>query len=229
MSPAEQVAKPEHPSIQRTCERLFSQWARAFGSRLPTGPSLLMYHPSVCPPRIQWLESGSNVALRLASGTPEANLEWGERRVVRSNSRSLPLQTGSIAIVAMCHLVAVGKEPELAEACRLLQPGGRLFILGLNRLGLKHLAGGRKQMPAIHPLALRARLDALDMNVLGLYAAGFLTQEWPIRMDKGAGRVLVPLADHFLVVAKPVEPRILNPLAKSRLRAVGVPSALVGR
>ena len=67
------------------------------------------------------------------------------------------------------------------------------------------------------------------MRVLIMHAAGFLCSARPANMSRGIARVLTPLADLLLIVAKPVEPRIMNPVAKTKLRAVTAPSALAGR
>jgi hypothetical protein len=76
---------------------------------------------------------------------------------------------------------------------------------------------------------LRDRLEKLDMKVHRLLAAGFGRAEWPRQMNQGLSRTLIPLADHFLIVAGPAEAEIINPLPKRSLRAVGSPSAVAGR
>jgi hypothetical protein len=67
------------------------------------------------------------------------------------------------------------------------------------------------------------------MEIFSLIAAGFLGGERPRQMIRGPARILIPLADLFLLIARPVAPRIMNPLSESKVRAVGVPSAMVGR
>lgn len=208
---------------------LLQEWAESSGSRLASAPSLVIFSPAAPGPDLQSLvQSRGAPALRLAS-TDGADLEWGAISVARTSSRALPLQTAMFGAVMLCHVLARGDEPELAEACRLLQPGGRLFIVGLNRSGLRYWRmRSSTGLPGMSPLALRARLEALDMQVLRLHAAGFLQSLWPRRMNRGPARLLVPFADMCMIVAKPVDPTIMNPLAKSKLRAVGAPSALAG-
>jgi len=112
----------------------------------------------------------------------------------------------------------------------LLRPDGRLFILGLNRSGMRYLSGRTKAaLPGIRPLVLRGYLEKLDMKVLGLLGAGFGRTEWPRRMNRGLSRMLIPLADLFLIEAGPSEAEIIKPLAKSRLRALGSPFSVAGR
>lgn len=227
--PAERVAG-EAETLRRLGEELFSQWANSADVRLPNAPYLLLYNSRLAQSGFPAICDRTEVALRLAAGSAEADLEWGEFVVARSGTRSLPFQTDSFGAVFLCHMVSQGEEEELAEACRLVQPGGRLFILGLNRIGLRNLRGrSLRSVPAIRPLALRSRLEALDMSVLGLHGAGLLRREWPQTMSRGIARLFLPLADLFLIVAKPVEPKILNPLKKRKLRGVAAPSAVVGR
>lgn len=168
--------------------------------------------------------------LAIRQGPGAASLSWRELDVGHAHSSALPLQSSSLSLVLLNHVIADGEEPELQEACRVLQPGGRLFILGLNRYGLRYVRRRtRGALPGLRPLSVRARLEALDMRVLVMHAAGFLCGARPAIVSRGFTRVLTPLADLFLIVAKPVEPRIMNPVSKSKLRAVAAPSALAGR
>lgn len=220
----------EAESLTRLGERLFSQWADSADVRLQNAPNLLLYNARLAQSDFPAICDRSELALRLAAGSAEADLEWGEFVVARSGTQSLPFQNDSFGAVVLCHMISRGEEIELAEACRLVQPGGRLFILGLNRLGLRKLTGrSLRSLPAISPLAVRSRLEALEMSVLGLHGAGLMRSEWPKTMSRGAARIFIPLADLFLIVAKPMEPKILNPLKKRKLRGVAAPSAVVGR
>lgn len=229
MKSAPAPEQSQERALERLEERLLEEWAESSGSRLASAPSLVIFSPAAPGPELQSLvQSRGAPALRLASNGG-ADLEWGAIPVARTSSRALPLQTATFGAVMLCHVLARGDEPELAEACRVLQPDGRLFIVGLNCTGLKYWRTRSSMgLPGIRPLALRARLEALDMKVLRLHAAGFLQSERPRRMNHGLGRILVPFADMCMIVAKPVEPKIMNPLSKSRLRTVGAPSALAG-
>ncbi len=168
--------------------------------------------------------------LRIASGSSPSELKWEDLVVATASSQSLPLQDGSAGLVLLNHVVADGREPELEAGCRLLQPGGRLLILGLNRLGFRYLhSRSKRDFPGMRPLAIRARLESLDMRILVMHAAGFFCSERPQSMNSGLWRILIPLADQLLIVAKPAEPRIMNPVSTTKLRAVASPSALAGR
>ena len=149
--------------------------------------------------------------------------------VVTCTAASLPIQDASLGFVVLSHLIASGHEDLLSESCRVLQPGGHLFILGFNRLGAMNLLGRSQGVPAIRPLELRRHLESLQMEFLGLHAAGFLTRSQPGQMDRGLSRILLPLADVFLLVARRLDPEIINPVFNTRLRAVGTPTALAGR
>lgn len=231
--PVKSESAPDRPAdaaLKELGERLLAEWAQSSNEHLDNGPSLLIFNRAAPGLELETLgKRGGTVSLRLASSERGA-LEWQEAAVAHACSHALPLQTASFSIVVLCHVVASGGEPELAEACRLLHPAGRLFVLGLNRAGLRYWkTRASANLPGMRPLAVRARLEDLDMNVLGLCGTGFLQSRRPRQMNKGLARLLLPVADLLMIVAKRVEPRIMNPLTKSRLRAVGAPSALAGQ
>lgn len=197
---------------------------------LSDGPCLTVSRRgSITPGLEKLLERCGGLDLRMATDAATPTLCWGELPAARTSKEAMPLQSESIAAVVLCHVVARGEEGILREACKTLQPNGRLFILGLNRWGARYLAGKSNHgLPGISPLAVRKQLEGLDMEVSGLFAAGFWRGEKPGRMNRGLARILVPLADLFLIVAHPKEPRIMNPISKTKLRAMGAPSALAG-
>lgn len=217
-------------ALQRLDERLLSDWHAAYGRRQADGPTLLLFNPEAPAP-----DSGVSrddkprLDLRLADGHGAQLAYWNRRAVIETDSRMLPFQNAAMGAVLLCHVLRRDEDALLAEACRILQPDGSLLVLGLNRFGLRYLGGGSTaSLPGISPLAVRDQLEALDMEVVTMFATGFLGRDKPRQMHRGAARVLAPLADVFLVLAKPVEPEIMNPIAPSRVRAVGVPSALAG-
>lgn len=218
-------------SLENLLNQLIRDWARLSGFVLPDGPRLLVFHESGPQPRTSALPSvRDDVALQIAAGAQAQNLKRGEMTVALSSSRNLPLQKSCCAAAVLCNVASVGEEPELSEVCRVLQPDGRLFILGLNRWGWRYLSGGEaRELPGVRPLALRRKLERFDMTVEGLWAAGFFRTDRPRQINQGLSRILIPLADVFLIVARPAEAEIINPLEKSRLRAVGSPSAVAGR
>lgn len=220
----------EQGALQRLGEQLLTDWHAVYGRRQADGPTLLLFNPDAPAPDFGTPGDGKpRLDLRLATGHGVQRAYWDDRAMLETDCRMLPFQTAAMGAVLLCHVLRRGEDALLTEACRILQPDGSLLVLGLNRFGLRYLGGGSgAAVPGISPLALRERLEALDMNVIRMFAAGFLRRERPAQMHRGAARALAPLADVLLVLAKPVEPRIMNPLSRSNVRAVGAPSALAG-
>ncbi|HKJ16898.1 MAG TPA: hypothetical protein VJ984_06105 [Xanthomonadales bacterium] len=221
----------DQSSILTTLEkRICSEWERSADNHPPVAPSLVVFNHNVSPPDFE-LSGGYNegLALLLKSGKNDTGLLWGGIRVGRSCSEELPIQTSSLGAVFLSHVVSKGNEPQLAEACRVLQPGGMLLILGLNRYGFRYLKDRSEDgLPGIRPLAVREHLEQYDMSVQRVLAAGFLNSQWPPRMNIGAGRLLVPVADLVLIVARKYEPRLFTPVSKRKMRTANAHSALVG-
>lgn len=226
------VDETRDDSLQRLGQKLFRNWAEGIGSRVPERPRLVLFNPAVPVPESNpWPSTSPEAELQIAGVETDTALVQDSVIVARANSALLPVQTASLGAVLLVHLVADGKEEVLEEACRTVQPGGFVLILGLNRLGLRHLtkrSGGR--LPAMSPLAVRGRLENLEMNVISTLAAGFLCGDRPGDLNRGPARMLIPLADLLLIVAQPVTPRIMTPLSEEKkIRTVGAPSALAGR
>ena len=218
-------------TLAKLAERLFSEWIAWSEEGVPDGPSLLIFNSAAHLPNFTAFGAVRNpLALRMAAQPSGHEVVMGSSLVARSSSASLPFQASTFGSVMLFHVVSKGLEPELVEASRLLRPDGKLFILGLNRIGMRYM-GGKKAtgLPGIRPLALRERLENLEMQLQGLLAAGFLRTEWPPQMNQGFSRMLVPLADLFLIVAGPADMEIINPLPKRRLRTVGSSLSVAGR
>lgn len=218
-------------SLQRLGQQLFTEWAEESDARVPDGPRLVMFNPEapvpeMDPRRSEW----RNIELQIAGTRTDTALTRDTAAVARANSALLPLQTASLGAVVLVHLVADGEEDILGEACRIVQPDGLVLFLGLNRLGLRHLTDrSGRGLPAMSPLAVRARLENLEMEVISTLAAGFLGRDRPRHLNRGPARMLIPLADLLLIVARPVSSRIMTPLSEAReMRGVGAPSALAG-
>lgn len=219
-------------SLQRLCRRLIAEWVQGHAADVPDGPRLVMFNPDAPVPGFDLRhDPWRGIGLRIAGTEPEADLLQNENRVARTSSVPLALQSSSVGAVLLGHLITHGEEEVLAEACRIVQPAGFVLVLGLNRLGLRHLADRNScKAPGMSPLAVRAQLEKLEMNVITTLAAGFLGGNRPEQLNRGLARMLIPLADVLLIVARPVTPKIMNPLTESKkMRAVGVPSALAGR
>lgn len=211
-------------------ERLLDAWASSRRASRLDGPALLVFNPDAPEPATDTgAFSASRFVLKLEEGEGTRPIEWEGRTIAKTKSDTLPLQSESLDLVVLSHVIARGDEALLAEACRMLRPGGSLLVLGLNRQGWRfHRQDRAAALPGIHALAVRERLEELDMNWKAMHAAGFLGGDRPRRLDRGLAQILMPVADLQLIVARPAEPRVMNPIAESRMRAVGAPSALAG-
>ena len=211
-------------------QRVLAHWQSSKRLPMAEGPNLLIFNPRAPQPAYHWLpEFGGSMGLDLKAGGQSAHLQWDGVSVAQTCSLELPLQSASLGNVILSHVVGSGHEPELREACRVLRPGGNLFMMGLNRIGFRYLLDGSGDtLPGLRPLAVKGHLEQFDMSVEMMLAAGFLRQDWPRQMNRGAARLFIPLADLLLIVARKIEPQILTPLTASRLRAVGASSAIAG-
>lgn len=218
-------------SLERLNQGLLSGYAESAKSPPKRGVRLVIHHPAVKRPDLHELAGEhARLSLELECSRSPAELRWGRLAVARSCSRDLPFHDASMTTVLLYHVVAAGDEPELEEACRVLQPGGRLLILGLNRLGWRYLRQrGSGPLPGIRPLRLRERLEMLDFSVDGLHAAGFLSREWPRQANSVSARLLAPILDCFLITATHSDARAADPPRKARLWAAGVHSAAASR
>lgn len=210
--------------------RVLREWNRSGENRTPGGPGLMLFNPAVAEPDFStYSEHDGELVLLMESAGETTRLRWGEIPVVRAQAHALPLQTDSHGLVLLSHVLSNGTEPELDEACRVLQPGGVLLVLGLNRFGFRFIRERtRPEVPGLRPLMVRERLEQLDMNVRILLAAGFMNRLWPDNMNSGLARTLVPVADLLMIVARKNEPRLVTPVERTQLRTVSASSALAG-
>jgi SAM-dependent methyltransferase len=217
-------------TLERLGAQLLEQSRHLIGPDFRQGPGLLLHNPLAPCPKPETFALGANALELVMDADPEdALIRCRNMPVARASRRSLPLQSDCFGLVILSHLIGIGDESELEEACRILRADGFLLILGLNRYGLRRLTGrSEEKLPGMRALAIRQQLEQLDMEIFSLIAAGFLGGERPRQMIRGPARILIPLADLFLLIARPVAPRIMNPLSESKVRAVGVPSAMVG-
>ncbi len=145
---------------------------------------------------------------------------------MQCRSDELPFLDASFRQVALWHVVATGQEAELAEACRVLLPGGELLILGLNHLAL----GARfdrqaKMLPRLHRQALDQQLQELGMEITGAMGTGLAgLGSANIRQGAWSG-LLLPFVDQLVLRAQHVHPSGLTPLRLQRIPAGVAPSA----
>jgi len=220
----------EDSHLKNPGNRLLAEWMRSGENRTPGGPGLMLFNPALSAPGLEaFSQDDGGFLLRMNSSAESSRLCWGEIPVVRAYSTGLPLQTGSLGLVMLSHIISNGAEAELEEACRVLQPGGVLLVLGLNRIGFSYLRRRSGiDVPGLTPLVVRERLEKFEMTTRMMLAAGFMNRKWPENMNTGLSRILIPIADLLMIVARKKEPRLASPIKRTQLRTVSSPSALAG-
>lgn len=141
-------------------------------------------------------------------------------------SNELPFVDAAFRQVVLWHVIATGKETELREACRVLQPDGELLVLGLNQMAI----GARFdrtaiELPRLHRQSLDERLVELDMEVTGAWGSGVAGIASPIFRKDGWSGLLLPFADQVVLRVQHVHPAGLTPLRMERFQAGVAPSA----
>lgn len=219
-----EVTKQHNVILKDLENRVFEEWKRSAENRAPDGPGLMIFGSGAPVPDFRELmETSDGPVLQMERGVESHSLCWGEIPVALTCARQLPLQTRRFGLVLLSHIISDGKESELEEACRVLKPGGLLLVLGLNRNGLRYLRGrSQSDMPGLRPLAVRGQLEQFDMNVRTVLAEGFLKRRWPEQMNQGLARMLIPVADLLLVVARKEEPRLATPVKRTQLRTANM-------
>ena len=219
----------ENSVVENSGKRILDEWGRSRENRIPAGPGLLLYNPAMTEPGFATcFEEKAELFLSLGAREPSTQLGLCGMTVVETHSDQLPLQSESHSLVVLTHLVSKGTEPVLREASRLLQPGGVLLVMGLNRYGFSYLRNRFEGVPGLCPLSVRDHLEQVDMNTRSMLAAGFLNRLGPENMNAGFSRILIPLADMLLIVARKNEPVLASPVSRARVRTVSAPSALAG-
>jgi hypothetical protein len=120
-----------------------------------------------------------------------------------------------------------GAEPELGEACRVLMPGGELFLLGLNRRSWsgircpKHAGVVRMSLTKV-----LARLDDQDMVVEHITGIGLMGQT-KLKMESNRFSALVlPFADLMLIRARHRTRPGMTRLPLKKYPAGAIPTAI---
>lgn len=143
-------------------------------------------------------------------------------------STALPFQDEVFRTVILFQVTRDGSEQELAEACRVLTPGGDLLVLGINRSswsGMKTVRRG--SVPVMHVTRVRHALEARGMVIDGVLGAGLLGHARPRMHSNHISGVLLSLADHVLLRARHRERPLLTRMRLKEFPAGVVPTALV--
>ena len=150
----------------------------------------------------------------------------GHEQRVRCESAQLPFQDRAFQTVVLHHVVSDGREPELAEAVRVLARDGVLILLGLNRMGWRFRTQGRiRHLPGIAPLRVKTRLEELQMKMQGFAGAGLAGKKRPALMYSGISSIAAPVADLVLLQARHVNSPEVTPLRFGKSRSGVVQSA----
>lgn len=142
-------------------------------------------------------------------------------------STALPFQDEVFRTVILFQVTRDGSEQELAEACRVLTPGGDLLLLGINRVswsGMKTRRTG--SVPVMQVTKVRHALEARGMVIDGVLGAGLLGHARP-RMDSNhISGVVLSFADHVLLHARHRERPLLTRMRLKEFPAGVVPTAM---
>ena len=161
------------------------------------------------------------VSLSLNKGS-----QSGPAQRVRCNTGLLPFQDKVFSMVVLHHVLSDGTEAELSEAVRVLARDGVLNVLGVNRLGWRHLTQGRiRRLPGLAPLKVKFELDRLEMTMQGFAGAGLLGMNRPVFMHSGLAGLGLPLADVILMQARHRDSPEMTPLRFRERRSSVVQSA----
>ena len=131
----------------------------------------------------------------------------------------LPLQTDSVDVVILPHLLEYSTEPHqiLREVERITVPNGSVIILGFNPLSCygfcRAIFGFMKRMPwkghYYHPIRLRDWLHLLGFRITRISYAGFvppIPNEGMLRrlkfMERAASTFIAPLGSIYMIVAR---------------------------
>jgi len=204
---------------------LLEMAAQGSGQSNRQGSVLLIKHPL-----LPWPEAESVARDKQCFGQAlHLSLGRGTERYsgLQLSSDELPFVDATFRQVALWHVIATGKEAELEEACRVLQPGGELLVLGLNQMAV----GARFdrtaiELPRLHRQSLDERLSELDMEVTGAWGSGLAGIGSTIFRQDGWSGILLPFADQVVLRVEHVHPAGLSPLRMERFQAGVAPSGL---
>lgn len=174
------------------------------------------FAPCFDKPFLHCADEGFGVSLSLTcarDGDPDQS--------ICCDSALLPFQGGSFRAVVLHHVISDGFEPELAEACRVLQSNGTLIVLGLNRMAWRYRFQDKdRPLPGLAPLAVRNRLVSLGMSMRGFAGAGLGGRQAPALLRSGPSAACLPLADLLILEACKEGGPLLTPLRRAKGAAV---------
>ncbi|MCW8963411.1 MAG: class I SAM-dependent methyltransferase [Gammaproteobacteria bacterium] len=154
---------------------------------------------------------------------------------LRGSQYALPLQTDSVDVVVMPHLLEYSQQPHhvLREVERVTRPDGYIVILGFNPVSYygicRALLGFKKRMPwqghYYHPVRLRDWIQLLGFRIMEIKYCGFIppisheaTQQHLGFLEKAADSFIAPLGSVYMIVARnqTVTPSVVRPAWKNK-------------
>lgn len=120
---------------------------------------------------------------------------------IHARLSALPFEDVTFELVVLQHLISDGNEAVLAEAMRVLAPGGDMIISGLNYAGLRY-HGNRtsKQFPAIRINRVILHLKSNSFAITRCLRAGFAGMAWP-QATSGWLSASLPFSDRIALQA----------------------------
>lgn len=219
MSERNALRIPAQDSLARLSSGL---WSRV-RIRPANRSTLLIAHAA-----LPWPDSpdatGCGASLGLSLGLIAGNAQSAGAQAPRlhCDSTELPFLDGAFRSVTLYHIIGEGSEAELAEACRVLAPGGDLLVIGLNHCGWAGFDSGVwAGVPRLRSAQVYRRLGDLGMVVEARLGAGLFGRERPAVLEHGWRRLALPVADIVLMRARHVH----RPTA-SRPKMKEVPAGL---
>jgi SAM-dependent methyltransferase len=146
-------------------------------------------------------EHSFGIALGLSLGASQLIVD--RHSPVECSTSLLPFQSAVFQVVVLSLVTENGDEPELGEACRVLMPGGELFLLGVNRRSWSGVA--LRQNPGVQQMSLPrviTRLNAQDMVVEHITGIGLFGRTRPKMESNRPSALALPFADLLLIRAR---------------------------
>ena len=165
------------------------------------------------------------LALCLRQGMPQ--LPDVPEAMVDCVSHALPFEDGAFRRVILYHVTDDGEEPELQEACRVLQPGGELLIVGLNSRSWSSRRSARpEELPLLQVARVLSRLQEQDLFIDAKFGVGIMGKSNPWMAWNRLSGLLLPLADIVVVRARHNGEQAATRLKLKGYRAGIMPTAI---
>lgn len=125
-----------------------------------------------------------------------------ENAQIIARLNAMPFEDVTFDLVIIQHLISDGTEEVLAEATRVLAPGGDMVISGLNRYGLRyHSERKTKRYPGIKINRTIFHLNSNLFTIKHCLRSGFLGMSRPLAHESLSG-VTLPFADRVVLHAR---------------------------